>query len=69
MPTHWSTSSNGVPVLDGSLVSFACHVIGTHVYGDHTVYMAEVEELRAGDSADPLLFYESQWNTSIKGDA
>ena len=66
VPFRWSTSSSGVPVLDGSLISFVCRVIGSHVYGDHTVYIAEVEELRIGDSADPLLFYESRWNTSVK---
>ena len=66
---HCSPSGNGVPLLDGSLVSFACRVLGSHVYGDHTLYVAMVEEVREGGSADPLLFYESHWDTSIKSSA
>ena len=61
-----STSAGGVPTLDGSMVSFVCRVVGSHVYGDHTVYVAQVEEMKLGDSADPLLFYDSLWSTSLK---
>ena len=52
-----------IPVLQGSIVSFACRVIGAHVYGDHTIYTAEVSEIRDGDEGDPLLFYLSKWFT------
>ena len=62
---HYSTAANGVPLLDGSMVSMACTVLGSHVYGDHTIYVGCVEEMRLGDSAAPLLFYESRWNTSV----
>ena len=60
-----STSRNGVPLLDGSMVSFACRVMGSHVYGDHTIYIAAVDEMKIGEDTEPLLFYNSRWNTSI----
>ena len=66
---HSSMSATGVALLDGSMVSFACRVMGSHVYGDHTIYIATVEEMRMSDSGDPLLFYESRWNTSLKSES
>ena len=64
---EYSISPSGVPTLDGSLVSFQCRVVGAHEYGDHTVFIAEVEEMKLGDSADPLLFYEGHWAFSLEG--
>ena len=61
----YSASAEGVPLLDGSMVSMACRVLGSHVYGDHTIYVGCVEEMRLGDEAAPLLFYQSRWNTSV----
>ena len=58
-----SKNESGIPLLDGSMVSFACRVMGSHQYGDHTLYVAEVDEMKLGDSADPLLFFESRWVT------
>ena len=57
----FSESENGVPVLDGSAIFFDCDVVGVHVYGDHTVYMGEVKEIRRNDYENPLMFYRSRW--------
>ena len=58
---HYSESEDGVPVLEDSLVFFRCEVLGTHVYGDHTIYIGEVKEVRRNESAAPLMFYDSRW--------
>ena len=50
-----------VPFLNGSMVSFSCEVVGSHVYGDHTVYMGEVKEVRQEEDGDPLMFFKSRW--------
>ena len=57
----YSDSADGVPVLEGSMAFFNCQVVGTHVYGDHTIYIAEVKEMRRNDSGVPLLFFRSRW--------
>ncbi len=62
----YSISADGVPMLEGSMVSMACRVLGSHVYGDHTIYVGCVEEMKMGDGGAPLLFYESRWNTSVE---
>ena len=44
------------------MVFFNCDIIGSHVYGDHTIYVGEVKEMIQSDqNANPLMFYDSQW--------
>ena len=58
---HYSADAHGVPVLDNSMVFMSCQVVGSHVYGDHTVYLGEVQEIRRNDTDNPLLFFRSRW--------
>ena len=60
-------ADGNVPFLNGSMVSFSCEVVGSHVYGDHTVYMGEVGEVRQQDEGEPLMFYKSRWYHPTKG--
>ncbi len=57
----YSTAEQGVPFLDYSMVCLGCHVIGSHVYGDHTIYLGEVKEIHQNDSSVPLMFFKSRW--------
>ena len=57
----YSFAATGLPVLENSMVFMGCEVIGSHVYGDHTVYLAEVKEVRQNDHAVPLMFFRSRW--------
>ena len=57
----YSTAEEGVPFLDHSMVSLGCRVIGSHVYGDHTIYLGEVMEIHQNDSSVPLIFFRSRW--------
>ena len=50
-----------IPILDGSMVFFGCEVMGSHVYGDHTIYLGIVKEMRRNDSGKPLMFFRSRW--------
>ena len=61
MNVSYSTAEEGVPFLDHSMVSLGCRVIGSHVYGDHTIYLGEVMEIHQNDSSVPLMFFRSQW--------
>ncbi len=58
---HYSADAYGVPVLDNSMVFMSCQVIGSHVYGDHTVYLGEVQEIQRNGTDNPLLFFRSRW--------
>ena len=58
---HYSNGDDGIPVLDDSLVFFGCEVVGSHEYGDHTIYVGKVNQVRPIESGAPLLFYASRW--------
>ena len=58
---QYSRSEDGVPILDDSMVFFGCEVLGTHVYGDHTIYVGEVNEMHQNEPGAPLMFYDSRW--------
>jgi len=62
----FSKSNQGLPVLDNSIVFFECTVVGSHVYGDHTIFLAEVKEIRRNESDAPLMFYKSRWYNPAK---
>ena len=55
----------GLPAIGEALVFFSCEVVGSHLYGDHTIYIAEVKELERGDPGTPVLFYESRWYAEV----
>jgi len=62
LPYSYSDSADGIPILDNSMVFFGCQVVGSHVYGDHTVYFGEVSEVvLQKEPQDPLLFFRSRW--------
>ena len=58
---RYSEAEGGVPVLDDSMVFMCCKVVGSHVYGDHTIYIGGVTEIRRNESGAPLMFYNSRW--------
>ncbi|SVC46004.1 uncharacterized protein METZ01_LOCUS298858 [marine metagenome] len=57
----YTQGKDGVPYLNDSMVFLACHVVGTHVYGDHTIFLGEVDEVQQHESGKPLMFYRSRW--------
>lgn len=54
------TWRGGVPLIEGALAQFVCRVMDSHVVGDHTVQIAEVEEFERFDRP-PLLFFSGQY--------
>jgi flavin reductase (DIM6/NTAB) family NADH-FMN oxidoreductase RutF len=52
----FTTGQNGIPVLTGTLATLECRT--KHVYdgGDHTIFVAEVEQSRLADGS-PLLYF------------
>lgn len=50
----------GVPVIDGTLAQLACTIVASHLSGDHTIFVAEVDaaEVHAGE---PLLFFRGEY--------
>jgi flavin reductase (DIM6/NTAB) family NADH-FMN oxidoreductase RutF len=51
---RWTES--GIPLLEGALVHLACNVVASHVAGDHTIFLGEVESAEVFDG-EPLLYF------------
>ena len=64
---EFTMADGDVPFLNGSMVSFACEVVGSHVYGDHTVYMGEVKAVLQEEDGEPLMFFKSRWYHPVNG--
>ena len=60
-PYRHHMSEKGIPVIEDSMAFFGCHVVDAHVHGDHTIYVAQVEDISVGTAAKPLLYYRSRF--------
>jgi 3-hydroxy-9,10-secoandrosta-1,3,5(10)-triene-9,17-dione monooxygenase reductase component len=56
----WSPAGNGAPRIHGALASIEADLEYEHDAGDHTIVIAHVSALRAGEGA-PLLFYRGNY--------
>jgi flavin reductase (DIM6/NTAB) family NADH-FMN oxidoreductase RutF len=55
---HWTPS--GIPVLSEALVQLTCRVASSHVAGDHTIFLAEVDTAEVFEG-EPLLFFRGAY--------
>jgi flavin reductase len=51
---------NGVPVIDGTFAQLACTTVASHLSGDHTIFVAEVDAAEV-HSGEPLLFFRGEY--------
>ena len=57
---RFDRTRHGTPMLHGALAYLECHLQSAEEAGDHTIFIAEVEDvvLREGD---PLLFFRAKY--------
>lgn len=55
---------NGIPVLDDALVTLECRVTTTYDGGDHSIYIAEVENAGIKDGS-PLVYFHGNYREII----
>ncbi|WP_026197736.1 flavin reductase family protein [Sciscionella marina] len=58
----WHPGSHDDPVLDGVVAWLGCTITSVHDAGDHDIVVGHVDDLAADGSADPLLFFRSQYH-------
>jgi flavin reductase len=49
---QWQTLATGAPALDGALVNLDAQIVQRHEVGTHSVFIAEVRQIRVTDKAD-----------------
>jgi len=59
---RFDRTAHGTPVLNGALSYLECRLHSAQDAGDHTIFIAEVEDVVVREG-DPLLFYRGQYRT------
>jgi flavin reductase (DIM6/NTAB) family NADH-FMN oxidoreductase RutF len=57
---EFETNIDGMPVLVGCLATLECRVTGSYDGGDHSIFVAEVEQAAVNDG-DPLLYFRGDY--------
>jgi flavin reductase (DIM6/NTAB) family NADH-FMN oxidoreductase RutF len=57
---RFDRTAQGTPVLQGALAYFECRLHSTQAAGDHTIFIAEVEEVVVREG-EPLLYFRSKY--------
>ena len=57
---RFDRTAHGTPVLRGALAYLECRLHSTQQAGDHTMFVAEVEEVVVRDG-EPLLFFRGKY--------
>lgn len=53
-------TASGVALLEDSLAQMECSLVASHLAGDHTIFVGQVEEVRMNEGR-PLLFYRGRF--------
>jgi flavin reductase (DIM6/NTAB) family NADH-FMN oxidoreductase RutF len=57
---HFERTAHGTPMLHGSLAYLECRLHSAQDAGDHTIFIAEVEDVVVREG-DPLLFFKGKY--------
>jgi flavin reductase (DIM6/NTAB) family NADH-FMN oxidoreductase RutF len=57
---RFGRTPHGTPVLEGALAYLECRLHSTQAAGDHTIFIAEVEQVEVREG-EPLLYFRSQY--------
>lgn len=57
--SRWHVTGNGVPVIEGALVTIECEIHAVLEGGDHFIVLGRVLALDASEDRGPLLFFRS----------
>ncbi|HYL86057.1 MAG TPA: flavin reductase family protein [Candidatus Angelobacter sp.] len=57
---HYRWTPSNVPVLEGTSLQLSCTVVAEHVAGDHTIFVAKVDDAEI-PGGEPLLFFRGEY--------
>jgi len=57
---RFTITPQGAPLLEGALAQMECSLAASHLAGDHTIFIGQVEQANFSEGR-PLLFYRGQF--------
>ena len=57
---HYNQMKSGTPVVADTLANLDCTVVQAHAAGDHTIFVAEVQEVAVAEGS-PLLYFRGRY--------
>ena len=57
---HFRRTPSGAPVIEGTLLQMSCKVIASHIAGDHTIFIGEVEDAELHEG-EPLVYFRGEY--------
>ncbi len=63
---RFDRTAKGTPILHGALAYLECRLESAADAGDHTIFIAQVEDVVVGDG-DPLLFFHGKYRKMGEG--
>ena len=54
---QWSTLETGAPVLEGAVAAFDCRIVERLEKGTHAIILCEVQAVKTGGEAWPLVYF------------
>jgi len=57
---HFRSTPGGAPVIDGTLLQMGCRVLASHVAGDHSIFVGEVQDAEMHEG-EPLLYFRGEY--------
>ena len=59
-PVEYTMTERGSPKVIGSIAFLDCEVVGSHPYGDHTIFVGEVMDAVV-EGGEPLVFFDGRF--------
>lgn len=60
---HYNQMKSGTPVVADTLAALDCVVVQAHSAGDHTIFVAEVQEVAVAEGG-PLLYFRGRYTAA-----
>lgn len=61
----WDVSADGISFLTSAQANVFCRKVAAIPFGSHSIFIGEVEQVRAQDPIDPLIYQDAAYCSSI----
>ena len=63
LPEHCHQGKYGLPLINGAIAAFECHLETTYEAGDHQILIGRIKKVYTATDEPPLLFYRGGYHS------